>query len=250
MGMNEQPEDLMRSLARTAADLGPALVPAGHDELLRSITSAAKDLFNAAACSLALLDEAEEELIFHVATGVGSEDVIGMHVPVGQGIAGWVVTSGQPIAIADVRKDTRFASDVAQSTGYVPTSILAMPLETDRQMLGVIEVLDRSSDGRDDRRDLELLSIFATQASLAIENSRVFSQLGRALFQAAASATEGDLHDAFDRIARDAPSPDAEHAEIAAVFHAIGRAGPDELRAVTRIVRDFLDYLRTRQRWT
>jgi GAF domain-containing protein len=125
-----------------------------------------------------------------------------------------------------------------------------MPLETERQMLGVIEVLDRSSDGRDDRRDLEMLSIFATQASLAIENSQVFSQLGRALFEAAASATDGDLQEAFERIARDAPSPDANRAEIASVFHAIGRAGPDELQAITRIVRDFLDYTRARQRWT
>lgn len=248
--MNAESDNSMRAIARTAADLGPALVPVGHNELLRSITSAAKNLFNAAACSLALLDDAEEELIFHVATGAGAEDVVGMRVPVGRGIAGWVVTSGQPIAIADVRKDPRFAADVAQSTGYVPASILAMPLQTERQMLGVIEVLDRSQDGRDDQRDMELLSIFANQASLAIENSRVFSRMGHALFEAAASATDGDLREAFERVARDAPPPNAQLVEIASVFHAIGRAGPHELRAVTRIVRDFFDYLETRQRWT
>ena len=248
--MNHGSDDMMRAIARTAADLGPALVPVGHDELLRSITRAAKDLFNAAACSLALLNEAEEELVFHVATGAGAEDVVGMRVPVGRGIAGWVVTSGQPIAIGDVRKDPRFAADVAQSTGYVPASILAMPLQTERQMLGVIEVLDRSSDGRDDKRDMELLSIFAIQASLAIENSRVFSRMGHALFQAAATASDEDLREAFERIARDAPAPDAQLAEIAGVFNAIGRAGPEELQAVTRIVKEFLDYVGSRQRWT
>jgi GAF domain-containing protein len=243
-------DDLTRSLARTAADLGPALVPAGHHELLESITAAAKDLFNAAACSLALLDDAEEELIFYVASGAGAEDVVGMRVPVGRGIAGWTVTSGQPIAIADVRKDPRFAKDVAGSTGYVPRSILAMPLQTERRTLGVIEVLDRSSDGRADRHDMQLLSLFANQAALAIENSRTFSELGHALFEAAASATDGDLRASFERMARDAPSPTAELAEIAALFNQLGRAGPEELQAITRMTTSFLDYLRARGRWT
>ena len=143
--------EMLQDLARTATDLGPALAPAGHEELLRSITEAAKNIFEAAACSLALLDDAQEELTFYVASGAGAEDVIGMRVPVGQGIAGWVVSSGQPIEIADVTRDPRFARDVAETTGYVPRAILAMPLETERAMLGVIEVLDRRADGGRER---------------------------------------------------------------------------------------------------
>jgi GAF domain-containing protein len=240
----------MQVLARTAADLGPALVPAGHHELLRSITSAAKDLFNAAACSLALLDEAQENLVFEVASGAGAEDVVGMRVPVNRGIAGWVVTSGQPIAIADVRRDPRFASEVAESTGYVPRSIVAMPLQTEREMLGAIEVLDRAGGGRDDRRDMQLLGVFAEQASLAIENSRVFSRLGQALFEAASEATDGDLRAAFERIAQSTPGPNAELSSIARLFHDLGAAGEDELRLVTRICSQVLAYVRTSRRWS
>jgi GAF domain-containing protein len=250
--MTQRPEDLWSELARTASSLGAALTPAGHDELLRSITAAAKDLFGAAACSLALLDEEEEHLLFHVATGAGADEVVGLRVPVGRGVAGWVVTSGQPIAIADVRRDPRFASDVAQTTGYVPQSILAMPLQTERAMLGVIEVLDRSSDGREDRRDMQLLGLFAEQAALAIENSRVFSDLGRMLLEAAADAAgDGDLGAALRRAARDAPSPTAELAELGALFNELGRAGPDERRLAARIVSEILSYQRTRGReWT
>ncbi len=245
------PEDRVQALGRIAADVGPALAPAGHHELLRSITRVAQHLFNAAACSLALLDDAEEELSFLVASGEGAEEVVGMRVPVGRGIAGWCVTSGQPIAIADVRKDPRFAADVAQSTGYVPQSILAMPLQTERRMIGVIEVLDRSESARDERRDMELLGMFAEQAALAIENSRVFSDLGRVLLHAVADATEDrDLAAGLRRAAEETEGPDGDLAELAELFGQLGRAGPQERLVVTRMANEFLAYLRERQRWT
>lgn len=248
----EESRDLLAELKQLADDIGPALVPAGHHELLSSITSAAKDLFGAAACSLALLDDDEEELIFHVASGAGAEEVVGLRVPVGRGIAGWVVTSGQPIAIGDVTRDPRFASDVAKSTGYVPRSILAMPLETERQMLGVISVLDRGADGRDDRRDMELLSLFARQAALAIENSRVFSNLGGVLLDAlVASADQGSsLQQSLEQHSRAASGPSSDMAQLSALFGSLGRAGPEERRVVTLMVTEFLSYLRARQRWT
>jgi GAF domain-containing protein len=241
--------EILRQLARTATDLGPALAPQGHDELLRAVTAAAKDLFEAAACSLALLDDAQEQLIFYVATGAGAEDVIGLTVPVGRGVAGWVVTSGQPIEIADVTRDPRFARDVAEQTGYLPRSILAMPLQTERAMLGVIEVLDRRLGAGSGARDMELLALFADQAALAIENSRVFSELGRALLQAAARAADGgELHDALERVAHEVGGPSADLAELAAHFNALARLGDDERVAATRLLGGFLAYVRSRSR--
>lgn len=240
-----QPPDRLREVARLAADLGPALVPSGERELLRSITHAARALFDAAACSLAVLDEHSDELVFHVASGEGSDDIEGMRVPAGQGIAGWVVSSGQALAIDDVSRDRRFASEVAEGTGYVPRSILALPLETDRAVIGVIEVLDRRTQ-RD--RDMELLALFARQAALAIENSRVFTDLGRALFSALADHANEDLATALEQVAREAPQPDAELADLAAQFNRLSSAGERERRAATRLVGEFLNYLETRKR--
>lgn len=242
--MNERP-DRLREVARLAADLGPALVPSGERELLRSITQAARALFDAAACSLAVLDEHSDELVFHVASGEGSDDIQGIRVPAGQGIAGWVVSSGQALAIDDVARDRRFASEVAEGTGYVPRSILALPLETDRAVIGVIEVLDRGTQ-RD--RDMELLALFARQAALAIENSRVFTDLGRALFSALADHADEDLSTALDEVARSAPQPDADLADLAAQFNRLGSVGEHERRAATRLVGEFLSYLDARKR--
>jgi GAF domain-containing protein len=244
--MPDRPERLLEQVAALAADLGPALAPVGQTELLRSITAAARELFGAAACSLALLDDAQETLTFHVASGAGAEEVVGQRVPVDRGIAGWVVSSGQPVAVADVAHDPRFAADVAEATGYVPSSVLAMPLQTDREVLGVIELLDQQADTPAGRRDMELLGLFARQAALAIEASRVFTSLGRALFQAVgeAAAGDGELAPILDGLARRAPGPDAELAALAAAFAELGQAGPAERAAATRLVGEFLAYAR------
>jgi GAF domain-containing protein len=242
--MPDRPERLLEQVAALAADLGPALAPVGQLELLRSITAAARELFDAAACSLALLDEAQETLTFHVASGAGAEEVVGQRVPVDRGIAGWVVSSGQPVAVADVAADPRFAAEVAEATGYLPRSVLAMPLQTERDVLGVIELLDQRADSPAGRRDMELLGLFAGQAALAIEASRVFSNLGQALFQALGMAAAGDrdLAASLDELARRSPGPAGDLAELAGAFARLGQVGPAERTAATRLVREFLAY--------
>ncbi|MEA2509980.1 MAG: hypothetical protein QOG21_2062 [Actinomycetota bacterium] len=250
--MKDRSSDVLREVAQLAANVGPALTPARHLELLRSITSAAMSLFGAAACSLALVRENQEELEFHVASGAGAEEVVGMRVPIGQGIAGYVVSSGQPIAIEDVTRDPRFAAAFAEGTGYVPRSILAMPLETEREMLGVIEVLDRRTRGAglEGAGEMEMLSMFANQAALAIENSRVFTDLGRALFEAAGAAADGtELSQALDRVAQTAPGPSADLSELAALFNRLALVGPDERRLATRLVGEVVAFVGAR-RWS
>lgn len=83
-----------------------------------------------------------------------------MRMPASQGIAGWVVQSGQPIAISDAAADPRFALDQAERTGYVPQTILAVPVETPQRMLGVITLLDRDPRRPGDQ-DMALLALFA-----------------------------------------------------------------------------------------
>lgn len=138
------------------------------DALLGSIAELGRRIFGAAACSVALLDADDEHLVFRAASGAGADEILGLRLPVSKGIAGWVVSSGQPIAVHDVRADPRFAEDVAESTGYVPRSILAAPLTAHGEALGVVEVLDRTpADDRGD--DMELLGLLAAQAALAVE---------------------------------------------------------------------------------
>ncbi len=129
-------------------------------EALGGIVSALRRELGAAACSVALVDGSE--LVFVAADGAGAEDVVGLRIPVSRGIAGWVTVSGQPIAVADVRGDGRFDRETAEQTGYVPTNILAVPIEGDDTAYGVLEVLDR----RGSTDDLEAAARAARLAAL------------------------------------------------------------------------------------
>src|SRR6202451_99476 len=164
------PDALLPELGELATALGPAVRPAGSDELLRSLTETARQLFGAAACSLALLSEDESELIYTVAAGAGADDVTGMRISASQGIAGWVVQSGQPIAISDLSNDPRVPRDGAEQTGYVPQAILAVPVMSPRRTLGVISLLDRDARRPGAEQDMNLLALFANQAAIALES--------------------------------------------------------------------------------
>ncbi len=248
MGDTNPPHDVLSDLSQLAADLGPALRPRGDDELLQAIVDTARVVFDAAACSISLLSEREDELVCRVAAGSGAEATVGLRIPVDRGIAGWAVMAGQSIAIDDVRRDPRFAADIAETTGYIPNSIMAMPLESERATFGAIEVLDRRRNGAEGVDDMELLARFARQATLAVETSRVFSNLGHALFEAAAlAAPRHDLRDALAQRAAAAPRPHAELAELALLFHDLGQLGADERLVAARIAEDFLAYARKRR---
>jgi GAF domain-containing protein len=244
MGESHDSDDLLRRLVQLAADLGPVLRPRGEREALDAITETARIVLDAAACSIAVLDD-KEQLEFRSASGQGAEGIIGVRISGSTGIAGWAVMSGQAVAIEDVRQGPRFAADVAASTGYVPRSIMAMPLETEQRSLGVIEVLDRQAHGGTGAADMELLALFARQATLVLESADVFSRMGRALLAALAEAApDGDLQAALQRRADDAPRSQTELAELALLFHRLGDAGPQERIAAAQIANDFLAYTR------
>lgn len=241
------PDELLRELGELATSLGPAVRPAGTDELLRSLTETARRLFGAAACSLALLSEDESELLYTVAAGEGADDVTGMRISSSQGIAGWVVQSGQPIAVSDVASDPRFSREQAERTGYIPQAILAVPVETPQRMLGVITLLDRDSRRPGAEQDMALLSLFADQAALALASVDRFSVMGRVLLDALAhAAVDGDLVDALRRAADELPAADPDLAALAVTFAGLARRGAAERRLALAVLRDIGDYAERR----
>src|SRR4051794_26558644 len=139
------------------------VVGTGASPALGSAVEVLRHLFEAAACSISLVDDEGAELVFVAADGAGAAEIVGQAVPVGRGIAGWAAMSGQPIAVSDVQADPRFARDVAESTAYVPRAILAAPLMGgDGEVLGVLSVLDPAVDQTSDW----VLRVLGTGASL------------------------------------------------------------------------------------
>lgn len=140
-----------------------------HRALLRSIVDVARAIFRARAASVFLLDGEADELVFEAVSGEGEESLVGRRFPSSTGIAGWVLVTGQSLVLDDVSADPRFAAQAAQSTGYVPKAIMAVPLLSGERTLGVLEVLDRPSGERFTMDEADLLGMFATQAAVALD---------------------------------------------------------------------------------
>jgi len=148
-------------------------------ELLRSVVEVARAIFRARASSVLLLDEAANELVFEAVVGEGEETLLGQRFPAGMGVAGWVLATRTPLVIEDVRRDPRFAKDVAEDTGYVPEGLMAVPLLSDERALGVLEVLDRQA--KFTLQEMELLGLFASQAAIALDLLQRAREAERAL---------------------------------------------------------------------
>jgi GAF domain-containing protein len=134
--------------------------------------------------------------------------------------------------------------------GYIPRSILAVPIETTDGVSGVIEVLDWS-DERVGEEGLELAGVFARQAGLALQQAELFGNLGRMILLAAGQAAKSenpDLTRSLRTVADRVDGPTGELAEIAACFSEIASLGVVERRAALALLDDFTTYARRQSR--
>jgi GAF domain-containing protein len=138
-------------------------------ELLSAIVTVARSIFGAKASSILLLDEDTGELVFEAVVGEGEESLLGVRFPAGRGIAGWVLATRTPLILEDVKNDPRFAGDVAEDSGFVPSGLMAAPLLHEERALGVLEVLDRPERSHFSLQEMDLLGLFANQAAIAVD---------------------------------------------------------------------------------
>ncbi|TML84396.1 MAG: GAF domain-containing protein [Actinobacteria bacterium] len=172
---------------RDAVAAGVLGAEESYRELLRSVVETARAIFRARASSVFLLDEEADELVFEAVAGEGAATLVGRRFPSSTGVAGWVLVTRQPLVVEDVGADTRFSREAAESTGYVPKGLMAVPLLVEDRALGVLEVLDRPSEERFTLAEMDLLSLFANQAAIALD------LLQRARRAQAALAGDGEL---------------------------------------------------------
>jgi transcriptional regulator with GAF, ATPase, and Fis domain len=210
---------VFRELLHLSEVVGATVGETPYRALLNGIIEAAKRLFDAAAASIALLDHETNELVFAAAA---ESSLIGMRFPAHQGIAGWVMMTGEPMAVGDVRRDPRFANDFAQSTGYVPRSILAVPMFVGDEVEGVLSVLDKASAATFGLDDMELLGLFARPAAIAVEQARMVGSIGTMLV--------GEM----ERLAREEGATEISDGAVAAL--AGGSSASDQTLQLARLV--------------
>jgi diguanylate cyclase (GGDEF)-like protein len=159
-------------------EFSKALVSAyDMESLLTAIIARIKAIIPARNWSLLLIDPATQELYFAVVVGVAPEAVKDIRLKRGEGIAGTVAVTGQPIFIPDVDQDPRFSARVDASTGFDTRSIIALPLLMRGEVIGVFEVVNPEHEKFFREKYLPHLTILADYVAIAVDNVRNLQKL-------------------------------------------------------------------------
>ncbi|HVU13784.1 MAG TPA: GAF domain-containing protein, partial [Phototrophicaceae bacterium] len=157
--------DITRQIVTAELDL---------DKLLQLITASVTDILGAEAGSLLLtVDDGSGDLEFKVAVGGSGGELIGSRLKSGVGLVGEVAATGQPVIVNDVKKDPRWSGELSKGV-FRTNTVVAVPLITQNTVIGVLEVLNKQDGSAFSREDIDLLTAFAGQAAVAIENARLF----------------------------------------------------------------------------
>lgn len=148
-----------------------AAIPAGAEHLLSEILRVVQDLFRYPHCAILLADETGQHLYLKASRGYRRQVLRNFCIKVGkEGITGWVAAHRKPAVVPDVRRDPRYIEGVVHGR-----SEIAVPLLIGRQLIGVLDV-ESEKPRAFSRRDLRILSLFAAQAAVAIQNAQLYEQ--------------------------------------------------------------------------
>lgn len=162
--------DDLNSLIEVSAIISSTL---DLEEVMNLVMEKAQAVMNADASSVMLVNEKTGLLECEIALGSVREKLKHIELQQGQGIAGWVVAHDEAVIVPDVDRDSRFYSEVDQSTGFKTRSILAAPLKVKDKVIGVAEVINRRDAQPFTADNLALFTTFCRQVALAIENARM-----------------------------------------------------------------------------
>mgnify|MGYP001020478441 CR=1 FL=1 len=148
-------------------------------ELLNKILKLAASVTQSDLGSIMLVDPTGQYLTIEAYIGLEPEIAATVKLPIGSSIAGYVAQHGEPIIISDVERDERFQR--INKERYSSSSLLSVPLKVTNDILGVINMANRKDGSRFDDHDLKLLTTFASQAAISINDARLFENNKRKL---------------------------------------------------------------------
>jgi len=180
MEPQEEITELKRQIERLSLfhEIGKALASTlDLQKILQTVMEKISDLLQPDTWSLLMLDESAQELHFEIAIGAGADKLKDVKLKVGEGIAGWVAQTGEPVLVEDVKRDPRFTSRIDEVTQTDTRSVVCVPIKGKEKVLGVIELVNCL--GRESFRmeDIPILKSLADYAAIALENARYIQRI-------------------------------------------------------------------------
>ncbi|GEM_PF-386590 len=122
--------------------------------------------------------ESDGSLVFRAASGEAADQIIGLRLPPGTGVMGWVAEHGKPLWIPNVQEDRRFYHGVDDETGFITHAIYAVPVMVGEQPIAVLEMINPAPETPIEEAQ-DLLTALAALAAPAIHNANLFAQVQR-----------------------------------------------------------------------
>lgn len=141
------------------------------DTIMQSMLSGMNELLNAEAISVALVEG--NDLVYTVASGVGSDEILGLRMPSAHGVSGWVMKNAIAAMVNDPENDPRFSSEGDRRTGYSTLAMICAPLKANARVLGTIQAINPPA-GKFTKDDLRILMRIAGLASSALSKSEQY----------------------------------------------------------------------------
>lgn len=141
------------------------------EEILGAIMDKMAQFFGPERWSLLMVDDKANELYYAIAVGENAESLKGLRVPMGEGVAGWVAATGNPLVVPDVALDQHWSAFAAKHPDLKIQSIACVPVRSGNKTLGVIQLLNSKLDLLSEY-SISFLRILCDYAAIAIQNAR------------------------------------------------------------------------------
>lgn len=147
------------------------------NEILTKIMKKAKVMTKAETWSVLLVDEETGDLVFEKTQGKKAKEIQKFRLKIGEGIAGWVAQEGMPIVVPDVSSDERFFGKVDSTIHFKTKSLMCVPIKSKDRVLGVLEVVNKTTGEPFTKEDLDLLMRLVDQTAIAIERASLYQKM-------------------------------------------------------------------------
>jgi len=146
-------------------------------DLLAKILGKIKGMIKAEAWSVLLVDQETGDLVFEKTNAKKKKEIQKFRLKPGEGIAGWVSREGIPVVVPDVSKDERFFGKKDRAIHLETKSLMCVPIKINEQVLGVIELVNKTTGEPFRKEDLDLLIRLVDLAAIAVERASLYQKM-------------------------------------------------------------------------
>jgi signal transduction protein with GAF and PtsI domain len=213
---------------------------------IENLLKISANAMNSEEASVIVRDGDEGDLRFLSAIGKVAEQLKNLKIPAGKGIAGFVFSSGQPMAISDVGEEDTFYAEVDKQTGYSTQTILATPLRYNGEIIGVLEYVNRIGEPPYEGftpKEMDKASLYAEAIAAlvnAYEIAKIFRDLGDKMLSSPDNEDFAAVREWLTNL-RDS-SEHREMMDLAVLVREISSRGEDERRMCREILEAVLRY--------